>query len=43
MKKLFLKRRIKNFIARIGLAMFLYGAEITREEYWNHIILRKSK
>jgi hypothetical protein len=43
MKKLYLKKRIKNFIGRIGLTMLLYGAEITREEYCNHIILTKSK
>jgi hypothetical protein len=41
MKKLYLKRRIKNFIGRIGLTMFLFGAGITKEEYWKHISLKK--
>lgn len=42
MKKLFLKRKIKNFIGRIGLTMFLFGSGITREEYWKHISCEKN-
>jgi hypothetical protein len=41
MWKIYLKRRIKNFIGRIGLKMFLFGAGITEEEYWKYIAYEK--